>query len=149
MSKVDQGAHPIHISEAADSERPVVLHPEDDDLFIQTGRQVIEACRLNISIELWQHEVRAMFDRIRDWSRERSERVSACFVTPRQTKLLLFVAPRSEQFDFDLADQIAVLNRQVLRDFKVGMVEIFQVPLSELGRFVDEGEARALYAKPG
>ena len=146
MSDPNTSTDPLRIHEATDAQRQVVLHPENDDLFVQTGKQVIEACRLNISLDLWKHEVRAMFDHIRKWAADHADRVQACYISPRHTKLLLYVAPRGEAFDFDLADELVQLNRTLLRKFQVGLIEVLQVPLSEIGRFVHPDEARELYA---
>ena len=50
MSDEQVKAGAIDIREDRDGERPVVLRPDDNDLFVQTGRQVIRACRLSIAI---------------------------------------------------------------------------------------------------
>lgn len=146
MSLPNTSTDPLRIRESEDAQRPIILHPENDDLFIQTGKQVIEARRLNISIDLWQHEVRAMFDYIRKWAADHADRVQACYISPRHAKLLLYVAPHGEAFDFDLADELVQLNRILLREFQVGLIEVLQVPHSEMDRFVHPDEARKLYA---
>ena len=148
MSNPETAVTPLHINEARDAERDVVLHPENDDLFVQTGKQVIEACRLNISVELWQHEVSAMFDRVRDWASNRSGRINGCFAAARPTKLVIFVTPTSRVYDFDLADEITSLNRDLLRNYNVGYVELSQVPGDQMDRFVDPQQLRPIYAKP-
>jgi hypothetical protein len=149
MSSTHESTSALHINEAQDADRNVVLHPENDDLFVQTGKQVIEACRLNISVELWQHEVSSMFDRVRHWAAERDDRISGCYATARPTKLVVFVTPTKSTYDFDLADEITMLNRDLLRNFNVGYVELAQVPLDQMDRFVHPQQVRPIYAKPG
>lgn len=136
-----------HIREEADGERQYVLHPEDDDLFVRTGRQVIEGCRLGISIEVWLDELRAMFDSVHEWVKEQglASRIVACVAVPRGVGTGLFFVPRGESFDFDLADQLAKLNINLMRQFNVGPVEIHQLPEDELDRFVVSEAAIEIY----
>ncbi|HSV14457.1 MAG TPA: hypothetical protein VLI90_09365 [Tepidisphaeraceae bacterium] len=132
-----------------EDDRQVVLHPENDDLFVQTGKQVIDACRLNISIELWIHELTALSAHVQEWARARSSRIASIYLAPRPNKLVLFVCPASKEFDFDLADEMAQLNTALTKNFNVGTVEILQVPAEELDRFVDGGggKAKLLYGR--
>jgi len=133
---------PIRIREDHDADRPVVLHSTSDDLFIRTGKQVIESCRLSIGIEVWLDEFKSMTDYIKTWSADRPS-IRACFCAPQGAKVVLFFVPRSAHFDFELANELADLNAQLLKDFSyVGMVEVGQVPWAEIDRFVDIDSAR-------
>lgn len=134
-----------HIREDADGARQFVMHPENDELFTRTGRQVIEACHLGISIEVWFHERNAMFDHVLRWTTERAARVHACYAAPRGAGIGLFFVPRGESFDFDLADELAKLNGQLVRGFNIGPVEIHQVPADELARFIVLEDAIEIY----
>jgi len=136
---------PIRIAARSDSGRLVVLHPENDDLFVSTGKQVIEACRLGISVDLWLHELRGMLESVVAWSDEHRARVLACYAAPRATQTALFFIPRSGHFDFDLADELVELNTRLLREFNVGAIEVLQVPGHELERFIKPDQARTLY----
>src|SRR5437867_9646333 len=82
----------------------VVLHPADDDLFVQTGKQVIDACKLNISIEVWLRELDSLLDDVRQWFGQRATRVKACYCMARGSRIVLFFVPAIGRFDFDLAD---------------------------------------------
>ncbi len=143
---VQKGQNAIHI-DARDGERPVLLHPDNDDLFVRTGRQVIEACRLGISIELWLSEFNAMLEEARHWAEQRAAKVRACFCAPVNSRVVLYFVPNSKSFDFDLADGLAELNAELVKRFNVGMVEIHQVPWEELDRFVDIESSRRVYGE--
>lgn len=134
------------IREAVDGERQFVLHPENDDLFVRTGRQVIEACRLGISVEVWFGECKDMFEHVSEWARGHAGQVIACYAVPRGTGIGLFLVPKSQSFNFDLADELADLNRELVQKFNVGTVEIHQVPGDELGRFLVIEESRQVYS---
>jgi hypothetical protein len=140
----------LRIDERADGNRQVVLHPEDDDLFVQTGKQVIEACRLGISLQLWMSELGGMLQSVQDWSAQRAGRIRACFCEPRGLRMVLFFVPHSQQFDFELAGQLAELNAQLVKDFNIGMIEVRQVPWKETGRFFNLESAKQVYGeRPG
>jgi hypothetical protein len=135
-----------HIREGEDGDRQYVLHPDDNDLFVQTGRQVIDGCRLTISLDVWFLECDAMFNEVSEWAAKRSERILACYAVPRSMGMGLFFVPRSESFDFDLADQLAELNSNLVRTYNVGPVEILQIPANEKVRFIAPNTAREIYS---
>ncbi len=123
----------------------MVLRPENNDLFIRTGKQVIEDCHLGVSLDVWLHEVDALQEHVRRWAETRADRTLCVYVVPRITKLVMFVMPAAGRFDFDLADEMAELNAHLARTFNTGPTEILQVPAGELDRFVSGGKARLLY----
>jgi hypothetical protein len=130
-----------------DADPQVVLQPDNNDLFIRTGRQVIEGCRLGISIELWLEELELMQRAVHNWAAERAKLVRACYCAPRGGRIQLFFIPVSGQFDFDLADALAELNDELVRGFNIGMIEVRQVPGDELDRFLDITSARQVYGE--
>jgi hypothetical protein len=123
----------------------VLLRPENDDLFVRTGRQVIEACRLSISIELWVDEVKGMFEFVSNWAQAREE-IRACHAS-FGSRIALFFVPKTDSFDFDLADALVQLNAQLVSQFNVGMVEVRQIPFAEVDRFLDPTSARTIYGE--
>src|SRR5688500_15106340 len=100
-----------------DGRKTFVLHPEDDDLFVRSGQQVIDACQLGISVELWVDEVQAMAERLAGWSRTRADKVRSCHLAFRGGRVAVFIVPSSGRFDFDLADEIADLNTDLVKSF--------------------------------
>jgi hypothetical protein len=139
----------IRIKEDRDGDRPIILHPGDDDLFVRTGKQVIEACRLGISVEVWINELNAMLQKVQGWLDKQSARVRACYCAPRRTRVILFFVPATDQFDFDLADDLAALNGELTKNFNVGMVEMGQVPADEVDRFLDREHTPLVWGADG
>lgn len=136
-----------HIREEVDGGKQFVLHPADDELFTRTGRQVIAGCRLSISIEVWLAEMRTMFDHVRRWidRKHLQDHVASVYAVPRSAGLSLFFVVSGESYDFDLADHLTDLARQLVRDFNIGPVEVHQLPSSEVERFIGPQEARPVY----
>jgi len=137
----------IHIDELKDGERQYVLRPENNDLFVRTGRQVIEACRLNISVDLWMTELTAMLNNVREWAGAHPAHVHSVYCAPKGARVVLFFMPPGEQFDFDLAEQLADLNRDLLTRFNVGAVEVHQIPWGERHRFLDLDTSWPVYGE--
>ena len=149
MSKTDSKKNePISIDEATDGSRPVVLRPENNDIFVRTGKQVIAGCSLGISLELWLDELSSLIAYVTQWTEQHSKKVDACFIEPRPRCIMLFFVPISKSFDFDLADDLVQLNAKVIKDFNVGMVETHQIPYSELERFLNPSMAKQIYGEP-
>ena len=135
------------IDEARDAVREFVIRPADKDLFVRTGAQIIDSCRLRISFELWFEEVQSMVERVRTWAEQRTDRVRACYCSPGGKRVTIFVVPSAGRFDFDLADEVVDLNTSLVKDFNVGRVEVGQVPWNELGRFVNVETAIHVYGE--
>lgn len=146
-------AHPeskqatIALRESQVADQRFLIQPEDNDLFVRTGRQVIESCRLGISVDLWLKELAAVIESVREWTAARADRIAACYCAPRGAKTVLFFIPTSRQFDFDLGDELADLNGRLVREFNVGLIEVGQIPAAEVDRFLDPASARLVYGR--
>lgn len=53
--------------------------------------------------------------------------------------------PATPRFDFDLADDLAILSQDLITQFNIGMVDVHQIPDSELTTFVDPRFAAVVY----
>ena len=134
-----------HIHDVPDAQ--FVLHPEDNDVFIRTGRQIIEACRLSISVGVWLEELKEMCSFLAQWCTQRQDKIQACVAVGRGSKVMVFFVPHGSQFNFDLADELPDLNRELVTRFNIGMVEVGQIPHSEIERFIDLETARQIYGQ--
>lgn len=123
-----------------------VLHPDSNDKFVRTGRQIIEACQFDIDIRRWTEEVNQLLSRVRQWAEEHDPHIRMVLLSSRNGKLVLFAVPSSDSFDFDLADAIARLTIVFSQDFRVaGYTEMLQIPASDIDRFVDVNNVKVVY----
>lgn len=137
----------LHIQEKADADRDYVIHPESNDIFIRSGKQIVAACQLGISVEVWINEIESLVDHVDKWCRDRSARIRACFLSPAGMKSTLFFIPKTGHFDFDLADELAVLSVELMNHFNVGTIELRQIPWTELDRFLNPMKAALIYGE--
>lgn len=136
------------ISDKVDGDRRFVLN-DGDDTFVRTGHQIINGCRLDTSIEVWLAELETMAEHLAAWSDQRKDRITSCYVWPRGATIAVFFVPTQPSFNFDLADELAILTTDLHR-FNVGPVEIHQVPERELSRFLPtSGIDRPLFRRDG
>jgi hypothetical protein len=149
MGQTQEKKPHIEIDEEADGTRKVVLRPDNNDIFVQTGKQVIAACSLGISLDLWLDEVGSLIHFVTAWTEKRAASITSCFVEPRPRCIMLFFVPASDSFDFDLADELVKLNSRLIKDFNVGLVETHQIPESELDRFLNPPMAKQIYGNAG
>lgn len=147
VPKPQSAETPSKIDARADSDRTFVIAPENQDLFVRTGQQIIAHCQLGISVELWLIEIGALAERAREWCQQRPA-VRSCYCAPRGARVIFFVAPVAESFDFDLADAMALFTLDLLKSFNVGAIELLQVPWDNFDRFIDPETAQHVYGEP-
>ena len=142
-----QKGEATRIDHLHDAQRPFVIAPENRDLFVRTGRQVIAACNTQLKIERWLEVYEAMLGSVRDFAEEHAGHVAECYAVPRDAKTVLSFVPKSKEFDFDLADELAALQFDFQQRFEnvVGSIEVGQVPAWDLRRFLDPDEAQRIY----
>jgi hypothetical protein len=135
---------PVHVHQ---SDEKVLLHGPQDDIIMRTGKQIIDACELHTSLDLWRHEFNDMLDFVKDESQKFSSQIEACYLSPRGTKLLLIFIQISPSFDFELADKLTELGINLRNRFNVGFTELMQVPSREADRFIDFNGAVHVFGK--
>jgi hypothetical protein len=138
---------PLRIDHARDAHRSYLIAPENRDLFIRTGRQVIAACDTQIKIERWIEVYEAMLGSVRDFAMDHAKLISACYAVPRNAKTVLSFVPKSDSFDFELANELAKLQFDFQEKFGnlVGAIEVGQVPAWDLDRFLNTDAAEKIY----
>ena len=135
------------IDHANDSQKYVIA-PENRDLFVCTGRQVIAACNTQMGIERWIEVYEAMLGAVQDFSKENSSLISECYAVPRNAKTVLSFVPVSEAFDFELAEKLAKLQFDFQQRFVniLGAIEVGQVPSWDLRRFLDPNGSQRIFS---
>jgi hypothetical protein len=137
-----------HVTQSREGEREFVFHPQNDDLFVRTGRQVIEHCRLGIGVEAWLGELHDLLGAVAMWCSERANKIRSCHVAPLASRVTLFFVPSSTSYDFDLGAELAELSVSLIQHYNVGMVETRQIPWSEQDRFIRVDTSRLIYGEP-
>lgn len=146
MNTVDSNLAHIRVDRDADTR--FVIHPESNDVFVRSGKQVVASCEIGISLEVWLGELNELFLSIAKWCKGHPA-VRAAFAQPIGSRTAIYVVPASSSFDFDLADELAVLNISLARTYRIlGMIEVLQVPWDDKESFIGQA-AKCIYGNSG
>lgn len=129
----------------------VVVTPEDDDIFVISAEKATEACR-----EAVRREDRiACFKRnlllpLHQWCLEHADKVSACYIPLPAGHVQVFVVTTSPRFDFDLASDVADIERRLANEgWRVGVIQLPHTDELSLATFFNREGALEVHARPG
>lgn len=135
-----------------DGERQVVVSPEDEDRFMMTCQDAAEACRQGREAMQWGNTFRKVLSFIREDLDSSIDRVRSCYVGPADGHLACFVIAKSSSFDFELAEVLADLEREITTAFpEFTYIRVQQIPQSTdielLNTFFDPGKTIQIHGK--
>jgi len=110
----------------------------DEEIIQRTSEQIVRACQLQISASAWQQNFSLMVEYVAAWCVQRTAEVTLALVDLRSEKIVFYIVPKSEQFDFKLATEQAELDIYLNTRGAIGYTETRQVPGWELDRFVSD-----------
>lgn len=149
---VETDAVVARIDEERDGERDIVMRKLSNDTFVRTGKQIIDACEMQIGFEAWQQNIADLWEQMIKVARDKREKVTSLYMLPRHGTVHVLFATRHDEFDFDLADELACWNIRFRRSRGMyGEIEAAQIPESELLQFVERehvGEALTAIDQP-
>jgi hypothetical protein len=108
----------------------------NEDIIQRNGEQIVRACQLQISVSTWWQNFDLAVGRVAQWCGERAEKLALALVDLRSDKVVFYVIPAGDAFDFELGEQQADLDIELNTRGGIGYVETRQVPAWELERFV-------------
>lgn len=129
----------------------IVVTPKDRDIFLISAEKATEACRNAIQLDqrIMRFESEFLFP-LYQWCAERADRVCACYIPLPGSHIQVFVVTNSPQFDFDLAEEIAALERNLAQSgWRVGVSQLPNGDDRTLATFFNPEGALEVYAKPG
>jgi len=136
---IDQRQH------AADTYR---LIDNNEEFYERTGEQIVRACKMQISVQVWADNFRATLNTIYHWADGQPGKIEKILCEPRSDKVIFFVVPTSDEFDFDLGFAQATLDVTLNTQCNIGYAETRQVPRWDLKTFVSP-EAMMIWSAPG
>lgn len=123
--------------DARDGGRFVLFTPENQDRFLMTCVDAINAAHLGQSAVVLADEITQLLQFTAEWVRENVlDKIEACYVTLREGQVVFFFVPKSRSFDFELSDLLTKLDLSIVEKYDVPC-EVMQVPSEDLGNFVE------------
>ncbi len=158
MNAPTQKIEPLRLHHA-DRDRLILVTPENEDRFVLTCEKAIEGCKLSESRNLVRSDVAKLIERCRTWGHENGDLVRTIYVGPHEARMAVFVVPKTEHFDFELAERVAVLSHELSRAYLVVRPEAIEVlggggpggsgeSIDDLRCFVNVEEAGMIYGAP-
>ena len=129
----------------------VMVTPEDQDIFFISAEKATEACLAAVKNDERISVFKAKFLLpLHAWCAGHADRVAACYLPLPAGHIQAFIVTTSPRFDFDLAEQIAALERELAHaGWRVG---VSQLPAAEdraLATFFNSEGALEVYAQRG
>lgn len=132
------------IDERQNAQSTYRLIDENEELFLQTGKQIISACKMHIGIQVWSSNFKKTLEIVRQWAKDRGNQIAQVLVELRSDKVIFFVVPRSQQYDFDLGFAQADLDVTLNTQCNIGYTETRQIPEYEKANFIST-DAKLVY----
>lgn len=108
----------------------------DEEIIERTGEQIVQACKLQMNVSAWRQNFAAAVGYVRQWCGQHADRLSVALVILRSDKIVFYVIPVGEQYDFDLGEAQADLDMYLNTRSAIGYAETRQIPGWEMERFV-------------
>ena len=100
----------------ADDHAQVVVSPADDDRFVLSMHQAIEACRAWSDEEAFRAQVNLLIRRLARWIHVHQEKIRTSILTQCESGLLFVVVKNDLEFDRTLEDDLSDLELEVAKN---------------------------------
>lgn len=129
----------------------VMVTPEDQDIFFISAEKATDACRQAVKTE---ERIAAFKERfllpLHDWCAKHADRVAACYLPRPAGHIQAFIVTTSRRFDFQLAEEMAALERDLAKaGWRVGVTQLPDAENRSLATFFTLEGALEVYAQRG
>lgn len=131
------------------SDGQVVVTPQDMDAFLISAEQATMACKEAVKRDERVQQFREEFlVPLHDWCVARAGAVRACYMPVPRGVVKVFVITNSKRFDFGLAEEVARLERDLIRaGWRVSVAQLPAADDDSLGTFFSQEGALEVYAQ--
>ena len=146
MTKVMSSKEPVRLSYR---DGQIMVMPEDQDAFFISAEKATEACREAVRMD---ERISAFKEKfllpLHAWCDQRGKQVSACYLPRPAGHLQAFIVTSSPRFDFQLAEEIAALERELANaGWRVGVSQLPHADNHSLATFFTLDGALEVYAQ--
>ncbi len=149
MAKALASKKPVRLSY---EDGHIVVTPQDQDKFLISAERAIQACRETVQMDERITNFKEKFLLpLNRWCAHHASRVAACYLPLPMSSLQAFVVNNSSKFDFELANEVAALERDLARaGWRVGVVQLPAADeFNSLATFFNPEGALEVYAQRG
>jgi hypothetical protein len=129
----------------------VLVTPRDRSIFMISAEKAIEACRKAMLREEGLERFESEFlVPLHDWCVAHADRVRACYIPMPGANVPVFIVTLNPRFDFDLAEEMAALERKLARSgWRVGVTQLPRTDHKTQATFFHFEGALEVYAQRG
>lgn len=128
-----------------EADRKVFVEPEDQDRYMQTVAQVLNALHdaqdKNKAIE----QFGVLKDRLGSWVQERKDKIEQAFLTFRDSDLLFLIIRREVGYDTEFEDELSDLELEIANNEELDQIEIEALALPRVEPGVAESFLSSLF----
>jgi hypothetical protein len=149
MTKVlSRNKEPVRLSY---QDGQVMVTPEDQDIFFISAEKAAEACREAVKMDERITVFKEKFLLpLHAWCVQRADRVAACYLPRPAGQIQVFIVTSSTRFDFNLAEEMAALERELAHaGWRVGVLQLPNAEHHSLATFFTLEGALEVYAQRG
>ena len=107
-----------------DTDKTVVITPADNDRFVLTVQEAIEACRAQSNQGKFRQQFDILMNTLAEWLKENDAKISRSYMTIRDAGLLFLVVRKNIVFDSDFEDILTDLDIKIARDVQLDLVNL-------------------------
>lgn len=109
----------------------VAFAPQDKDEFVLGCKGAIRCSQAGLGWGAVSDELRGLFEYVRSWSQQQAD-IARCEIRTVDGRLVVYVVPKSGQFDLSLAERLTDLDLGISRQFQILPCDV----LHDCGRLV-------------
>lgn len=136
MKQASENAATSVIHELQHAQKKYRVITSSEEILHRSGEQLVRACQLHISAEVWVDNFKRMESYVMEWCGKRPTAIAAMLVEVRTNKVVFWIVPLSEEYNFDLGFELAELDIYLSSQGGIGYCETRQVPYWDLMSFV-------------
>lgn len=118
---------------------------------MMTCEMAAQACRQAMKMQEWREQFYGLLAAVHQWTELNTLRIESCYISPIEGGLAVFVVPKADTYDFDLADALTDLDLSLAQNFDLCRCDVLQIPGKSPGRlqtFLDPQQSILIYGQP-
>lgn len=104
--------------------RRVTVSPADQDLFVVSVQEAIEACRAHAHRKKFEHQFKALLGILAEWVDKRREQIRNAIVTLQEDAVLFLVVRKEMGYDRTFEDDLTRLDMEVAQHPNLDVVRL-------------------------
>jgi len=103
----------IRLNWEEDDDTKVIVTPSNQDRYMQSVKQVIEACQMKEAFRQIEAQLDSLLARLGEWVRDHLDSIHRAFVTVRETSLLFLIVQPGKAYDAELEEALSAIDMEI------------------------------------